>query len=289
MSLVEQTLRKLQEARRGAPESEERPKRDGDVRGREPETRSNSQHLAIDLAGLRKAGLVPANGDERRLMAQYRHIKRPLIANATARGPQLLPRGRLIVISSAMPGEGKTFTVVNLARSMSFEKDVHVVLVDADVAKPQLTRMLGTGDAPGLLDALRAPDLDPERTVLPTDVPNLSFIPAGTHSAQATELLASERMALAADALLRRDRQRILLFDSPPLLLTSESPVLTQIAGQVVLVVRAESTPQPVVLDALDAVEGEAAVYLVLNQSTTAASSYYYGNGQLRSEAASAS
>lgn len=279
MSVVEKTLRKIRKSNGCSPDGEKR----------EAAQTSPGQPHQVDLGALRRTGLAPAEGDAPPLMAQYRHIKRPLIANATARGAQLLPKGRLIVISSAMPGEGKTFTVVNLARSMSFEKDVHVVLVDADVAKPQLTRMLGAGDAPGLLDALRTPDLDPEGTVLATDVPNLSFIPAGTHSAQATELLASERMALAAEALLRRDRQRILLFDSPPLLLTSESPVLTQIAGQVVLVVRAESTPQPVVLDALDAVEGEAAVYLVLNQSTTAASSYYYGNGQLRSEAASAS
>lgn len=268
MSVVEKTLSKLSKADDSSPDNES-----GEAAQATPK-----QPLRVDFGTLRRTGLAPTEEDAPPLMAQYRHIKRPLIANATARGAELPPNRRLIVISSAIPGEGKTFTVVNLARSMSFEKDVHVVLVDADVAKPQLTRMLGAAEAPGLLDALRTPGLDPERTVLPTDVPNLAFIPAGTHSSQATELLASTRMALVAEALLRRDRQRILLFDSPPLLLTSESPVLTQFAGQAVLVVRAESTPQPVVLDALDVLRGEAAVYLVLNQSATAATSYsYYG------------
>lgn len=268
MSIVELVLHRLQEAGESAQEIERR--YDGTV----------SPRLAIDLATLRAAGLVPGDEDERRLMEQYRHIKRPLIANANAsgRGATSLLNSHLIVIASAMPGEGKTFTAINLALSMAMEKDVQVVLVDADVAKPQLTQMLRSSEAPGLLDVLSDETLDVERVVLTTDVPNLAIVPAGRHSLRATELLASARMGRIAAELVRHDRRRIVLFDSPPLLLTNESQVLTAVAGQIVVVVRASMTPQPVLLDALELVQGEALVYLVLNQSLRAPSGahYYY-------------
>lgn len=284
MSVVEKTLRKLRAASDGVlltpqvlddeAESANGPPGEPFLCGRV---------LPVDFPALRRAGLTPAEEDEPRLMVQYRQIKRPLIANATGRGGRMVRNGHLIVIASAMPGEGKTFTALNLALSMALEKDLHVVLVDADVAKAQLTRALGAGEAPGLLDALRNQGLDPERTVLPTDVANLWLIPAGGYSPQATELLASSRMAQIGATLLRRDRQRILLFDSPPLLLTSESRVLTETAGQVVMVVQAETTPQTVVLDALELLEGDASVYLVLNKSTTRSATtayYYHGCGE---------
>src|SRR5487761_572676 len=255
MSLVELVLHKLQEAGEHAPEIERR------WNGVEP------ARLAVDLATLRKAGLVPDDEDDRRLTEQYRHIKRPLIANATGRGAPALPNGHLIVIASAMPGEGKTFTAINLALSMSLEKDVRVVLVDADVPKPQLTQTLRLSESPGLLDVLADEALDVEQVVLATDMPNLSLLPAGRRSPQATELLASARMARIAAELVQHDRRRIVLFDSPPLLLTNESQVLTAVAGQIVVVVRAGMTPQPVVLDALELVQGAAPIYLLLNQS----------------------
>jgi exopolysaccharide/PEP-CTERM locus tyrosine autokinase len=273
MSVVEKTLRKLRQ------EADPASIADAADGASYQDAAPTSASPVIEFSALHRAGLTPSESDERRLMAEYRQIKRPLVANAVTRGAPILRNGHLIVVASAMPGEGKTFTAVNLALSMSFEKDLHVVLVDADTAKPQLTQVLGVTDSPGLLDALREQTFDPEQAILPTDVPNLSFMPAGRHSAEATELLASTRMAQVAGALTRRDRQRILLFDSPPLLLTNESRVLTQLAGQVVVVVRAESTPHPVVLDALDLLEGEPAVYLVLNQSSRSSTEayYYYG------------
>jgi protein-tyrosine kinase len=281
MSLVEQVLHKLQESEGRAAQMEVRcngaePLRADGGAGRAEAAQARSPRLAVDFATLRQAGLVPADEDERRLMEQYRHIKRPLIANATGRGAAPLPNGHLIVIASAMPGEGKTFTAINLALSMSLERDVQVVLVDADVSKPHLTQMLRSSEAPGLLDLLSDETLDVEQVILATDVPNLSLLPAGRHSPEATELLASARMAKLAAELVDRDRRRIVLFDSPPLLLTNESQVLTAVAGQIVVVVRAGMTPQPVVLDALELVQGEAPIYLLLNQSLRAPSGAYY-------------
>lgn len=276
MSLVERALQKLQEAPSRTPAAGEPARRAGSH-----SPAASARTIEIDLAALQSAGLLPPQAEQRQLAQQYRRIKRPLIIGAIGAGGQRVENGHLILIASAMPGEGKTFTAVNLALSMSVERDVHVLLVDADVAKPHISRVLGVGDVPGLLDVLRDEALEVEQMVLPTSVPNLSVLPAGTLSGEATELLASARMKQVVRALAERDPQRIVLFDSPPLLHTTESYVLTQVAGQVVVVVRAEFTPQPVLLDALKVLEGRKGVSLVLNQSKTSADTayYYYGYG----------
>jgi len=218
------------------------------------------------------------------LARQYRRIKYPLMAQAMGRGVPRTPKGYLIMIASALPGEGKTFTALNLSLSLALEKDIKVLLVDADVAKPQLSQVLGLGTAPGLLDALRDGSVDVEALIRPTDVPKLSFLPAGLGAVDATELLSSTRMERLTTLLGQHDGARIVVFDSPPLLQTTESAALGRVTGQIVVVVRAETTPQPVVLDALKILEGHPAVSLVLNQSTRAATSsyYYYGYGTER-------
>jgi exopolysaccharide/PEP-CTERM locus tyrosine autokinase len=244
--------------------------------------------VPIERGTLRAAGLLAPQEDLQLMVRQYRKIKQPLIARAIGRGAPRAPKGYLIMIASAMSGEGKTFTAVNLALSMALEKDLRVLLVDADVAKPQLSHVLGRGDAPGLLDALRDPGLDVESLICPTDLSTLSFLAAGTSSEDATELLASARMEQLAAELGRNDEQRVVIFDSPPLLQTTESPALARMAGQVVVVVRAEFTPQPVLLDALKSLEKHPSVSLVLNQSirTVTSAYYYYGYGKERPAAA---
>jgi exopolysaccharide/PEP-CTERM locus tyrosine autokinase len=233
---------------------------------------------------LRTAGLLPPEQDMAQLARQYRRIKYPLMAQAMGRGVPRTPKGYLIMIASAMPGEGKTFTALNLSLSLALEKDIKVLLVDADVAKPQLSQVLGLGNAPGLLDVLRDGSVDVEALIRPTDVPKLSFLAAGLGAVDATELLSSTRMERLTTVLGQHDGARIVVFDSPPLLQTTESAALVRVTGQIVVVVRAETTPQPVVLDALKILEGHPAVSLVLNQSTRAVTSsyYYYGYGTER-------
>lgn len=237
--------------------------------------------VKIDRQSLRSQGLLPPEHQERTLADQYRQIKRPLIANATGRGgTEKLPRGQLIMVASAMPGEGKTFTSVNLALSLALEKDLSVLLIDADAPKPHLDRALGVAGEPGLLELLRDQSLDPEALIIPTDVPALTMLPIGTGSETTTELLASHRMEEIMHQLASNDPRRILIIDSPPLLLTSESRVLAEAAGQVVLVVRAGFTPQQSVLDAISHLGEGKSIGLLLNQSTDAApAGYYYGYG----------
>lgn len=288
MSLVEKAIRKIQEQHRSATEAvvAAEPIALGDTRSEAPRSQAASAErppaLVLEKGALRAAGLFPPADDEQRLAHQYRKIKRPLIANAMGRGAPKLPKGYLIMLASAMAGEGKSFTAVNLALSLALEKDVSVLLVDADLPKPQLTRVFGLQDERGLLDVLRDPALDVESLIRPTDVPTLSFLPAGMASSEATELLASSRMDDVARRLGQTDSRRIVLLDTPPLMQTTESPALAAIAGQIVVIVRAEFTPQPVLLDALKMLKGHQSVSLILNQSTRSAHSayYYYGYGE---------
>jgi Mrp family chromosome partitioning ATPase len=172
-------------------------------------------------------------------------------------------------MTSALPGDGKTFTSINLALSLAHERDVSVVLVDADIPKPHVSRIFGVDAEPGLTDALASVDLDIESLVLPTDVGNLSVLPAGRGADNATELLASARMGAVLTRLLSRHPRRIVLLDSPPLMVSSEARSLVAIAGQLVMVVRSGRTPRKAVLDALTEIGGERSVSLVLNQGPT--------------------
>ena len=289
MSVVEKAIRKLQESKQAAsaeaaaasaPGSAVSPaEAAGPVAGT-----SAPPALVLERGLLRTAGLLPPEQDMAQLARQYRRIKYPLMARGMGRGVPRTPNGYLIMIASALPGEGKTFTALNLSLSLALEKDIKVLLVDADVAKPQLSQVLGLGNAPGLLDALRDGSVDVEALIRPTDVPKLSFLSAGLGAVDATELLSSTRMERLTTLLGQHDSTRIVVFDSPPLLQTTESAALVRVTGQIVVVVRAETTPQPVVLDALKILEGHPAVSLVLNQSTRAATSsyYYYGYGAER-------
>lgn len=237
------------------------------------------QHNAIQVnrQSLRDAGLIAPEYDQRLLADQFREIKRPLIAHAFGKRATQVPDGNLMMISSALAGEGKTFTSINLALSMAQEQDYSVLLVDADVVNPRVSEVFGAPDAPGLLDVLDNRALDPESVILPTDVERLSIMTAGKSRPNATELLASSRMDEVAMVLRSSTTGRIVLFDSPPLLLTSESKILASIAGQIIVVVRAEETEHNVVLNAIDTLGEDKAVSLVLNQARAAGQWQVYG------------
>jgi protein-tyrosine kinase len=284
MSLVERALKKLQESRAAAPvPAAPSPPSGAVARDAVPAVPApavqpkSTKIVHIDREALRASELLPAPTEERRLAHEYRQIKRPLIANAFGRGAPALPRGQVLVVVSALPGDGKTFTSINLALSLAAEKDITVLLVDADVAKPHVSRMLGLSGDQGLLDALRDEHLDTESLVLRTDVKGLEFLPAGRSPENATELLASARMETIVSQLISRDPNRIVLFDSPPLLLTSESRVLCGVAGQAVLVVGAGRTPQRAVLEAISHIGEGRFIGLVLNQAPQGDQSSYYG------------
>jgi exopolysaccharide/PEP-CTERM locus tyrosine autokinase len=234
--------------------------------------------VRIDRDKLRASGLLAPEEEERQIVDQYRHIKRPLIAHAFGKRATRVEDGHLIMVASALAGEGKTFTCLNLALSMARERDVTVLLVDADVAKPHISRLFGADEQPGLLDALDDPaHYDHRSVVMATDVPGLALMPAGAARPHASELLASDRMEALAARLGEEDPHRVVLFDSPPLLQTSEARILATVVGQVALVVCAGVTPQHVVLDAVSTLQDGKAVNLILNQARYSGSDGYYG------------
>ena len=240
---------------------------------------SGRAHLRIDRDALRALGYMPDTSCDRQFAGHYRQIKRPLIATALEGLADGSRSRRLIMMASALPGDGKTFTSINLAMSMSRERDISVLLVDADVAKPHVSELFGLREQRGLLDSLTDKSLDVESFVLPTDINGLSILPAGTRSEGATELIASSRMGSLVSHLLDADPRRIVLFDSSPLLVSSESRELSKFVGQVLLVVRASKTPQRAVLDAVHMLGDEVAVGLVLNQGRPSMLDGIYGYG----------
>jgi exopolysaccharide/PEP-CTERM locus tyrosine autokinase len=212
---------------------------------------------------------------ERRFADHYRRVKRPLIEKALAGTSDM----RLILISSALPGDGKTFTSFNLALSMARERDISVLLVDADGARARVSEALGLRKDPGLLDALADESLDVESLILGTDVRGLEILPAGRFIENSTELIASGRMSQIALRMTAHNPRRLVLFDSPPLLVSSEARVLTRIPGQIVLVVRAGVTPRRAIQDAVAQIDRQKLQGLVVNQARGVPGEGYYGYG----------
>ncbi len=255
-----------------------------------PKTASKS--VRLDLAALTEAGFVTPNAPRAVIADQYRVIKRPLIANATGKGASVVQHGNRIMVTSAMPGEGKSFTAINLAMSIAMELDYTVLLVDADVSRPSIMKTLGLPPGPGLLDLLTNKQMEMSDTLLRTNVDKLSLLPSGTPHPRATELLASDAMTDLIEEMGHRYPDRIIIFDSPPLLLTTESRVLATHMGQIVVVVQAEKTLQSQVRHALTTIESCPIKLMVLNQvhgGDQDAYGYGYGYGHGASSEAQAS
>lgn len=290
MSLVEQTIARLKKQGKGietrvAIPNDQSPHRSASVRVDErfEETASFAHAIEVDNAGLRAAGYFPEQDRDRQFADQYRRIKRPLIDKALA-GTAALGEPRVIMVTSALPGDGKTFTSLNLALSMALERDVSVLLVDADVAKRHVSEILKLDTQAGLLDALVDDRLEPESLIVPTTTRGFSVLPAGKRVASTAELLSSNHMRKIVAALCARNPRRIVLLDSPPLLATNEGRALLKVAGQVVLVVRAGRTPRQAVHAAVALFDAQQAGGLVLNEVHGSAGEGYYSYGSYGSD-----
>ena len=278
MSLVEQALLRVkrasgQQARAAPPKNVAAPP----LPPLHESDAGSARRLIVDLDYLRTAGYLPEEAAARRFADHFQKIKRPLIQKAMS--DDTGAEARLIVVTSALAGDGKTFTGVNLALSMARERDVSVLLVDADLPKPHITRIFGLQREPGLLDALVDESRSIESLVVPTTVRGLSILPAGTPAEGTSELIASKRMAQIVKALCGHDPRRLVLFDTAPLLITAEGRVLITLCGQVVLVVRAGITPRQAVQEALSLLSEKQAGGIVLNEAKIGIMDRYYEYG----------
>jgi len=237
----------------------------------------------IDLARMERLGMLTPNPSRGQLAEEFRHIKRPLLGNAFDSNAVPEQHRNLIMVTSAFPGEGKSFCAINLAMSLATEMDRTVLLVDADVARPRILEYLGVRAEHGLLDVLVDSRMDLSDVMLRTNIEKLSIVPAGTASGHSTELLASEAMNALIEEMAGRYPDRVIIFDSPPLLATSQAAVLARHMGQVIMVVEAEKTPRAAVKEAIGLIEDSCDIIgMVLNKTNVrqgAAGYYGYGYG----------
>lgn len=231
----------------------------------------------VDVARLRASGLLPSLESSQSLAEEFRRIKRPLLANAQGHEAELGQHMNVIMVGSALPASGKTFCSLNLAMSLAMERNRTVLLVDADVAKPHISREFGLDDRPGLLDLLDSPNASISDAIVRTDLNDIRVLPAGTRHSEATELLASDQMKSLVHELSTRYPDRIIIMDTPPLLLTSEAHALAGLIGQIVIVVEAGKTPQQSLSQALDTLDPSKPINLVLNKSKYSTGRGYYG------------
>jgi len=291
VSIIEQAAERLERLKQAgidvptATPKPERPGLPGDATASAPPAeppkverpKKESRRVTIDRELLKAAGMVTPDAPNSQTAGEFRVIKRPLIANAQGKGVPAVRRGNLIMVTSSLASEGKTYVALNLALSIAMEIDTTVLLVDGDVIAPGVMRRLGLTESKGLIDLLTTPTLDVSDVLLKTDIDRLSILPAGTLHNRASELLASDAMARLIEELATRYPNRIILFDSPPLLATTESRDLASHMGQIIVVVEADRTVRSTVEDALSKVEACPVVMTVLNKAVESELGSYYG------------
>ena len=274
MSIIEKAANRMGQARLAQPAPEPEPVMEAvpaqpaaaEAAPARP-ARIGTREVELDLDRMNRIGILTADGARTTLVEDLRSIKRPLIKTAFSKTRSGLNPGNLIMITSSLPGEGKTYCSINLAMSIAMELDHTVLLIDADVARPSVLATLGLPNQPGLMDLLLNEKQDMSEVLLRTNVPQLSILPAGRTNARATELLASHSMNTLVQEIAHRYPDRIIIFDSPPLLLTSEAHVLATHMGQIVVVVEAEKTTQHALKESLRQLEGCPNINLIYNKS----------------------
>jgi receptor protein-tyrosine kinase len=240
-----------------------------------PSSDPSARHVQLDLRKLVQLGFLDPNEPESAVANEFRRIKRPLIQAVQGKLAAPVANASRILVTSSLPGEGKTFIALNLALSLAMERDSTVLLVDADTTRRSLSQLIGIDARPGLLDLLSG-ELDLEPALLSTNVDRLTLLPAGARRRHATELLASESMVQLVESLTARYKDRILIFDAPPLLGAPEPAVLASHMGQIIVVVEADKTTQKTLKAALTAIESCPLVTTILNKTTATESNYYY-------------
>ncbi|MEW6990594.1 XrtA-associated tyrosine autokinase [Colwelliaceae bacterium 6441] len=237
--------------------------------------------LAIDKKSLAQRGYLIDTGARKSIKDEFRQIKRKLLNNAFGSGAKMLSNPNLIMVSSAKPNEGKTFVSINLALSIALEQDKTVLLIDADVLRPSVTRELGVKQSEGLIEYLLQDDKPVSDVIFDTDIKNLKLIPAGSPHHLSNELLASEKMATLAKELANRYPDRVVIFDCPPLIGVTETLVLANLMGQALVVVEESKTSINNIKAATESLNEDLAVGIVLNKAIRSHKDLYgyYGYG----------
>ena len=237
-----------------------------------------SRFCEVDFELLKRYGVLTPNMAQSRTREEFRVIKRSVLQTAFQRPDATIKAPNLVMVTSARPGEGKTFTAMNLAISIALERDYTVLLIDADFTKPSILKHMGIEADKGLIDVLEDPSIDLSDVLIRTNIEKLTVLPAGRAHELSTELLASQRMKDVMDDIAWRYRDRLVLFDSPPVLSTSEPSALAMHVGQVLFVVEANKTPKSTVEQALELIDPGPKVGLVLNRCQGGFGNHHFGS-----------
>jgi len=250
-----------------------------------PPPQSRSREFAFDYNRLQKFGFITPKVRRSRISEEFRLIKRRLMQRMSLSAKKKKgqagrdDRNHVILVTSARPSEGKSFVAMNLALSIIFDEGLNVLLVDGDVARPSMSKILGLrNDLPGLTDLLLDEDGSLPDVLLREKEQSLSYLAAGAMVASATDLFGGDRMETLVADMAERYADRIIIFDGPPLLASTEPVALAAHVGQVVMVVDAEKTSRGAVDSALDLLETDQNVNLVLNKTTVGNRTEQFGS-----------
>ncbi len=250
------------------------PGADPDPAGDDGDAQRTRREVKIDRQRLAKAGITFAVTERSRIAEEFRIILRQILAKAETieTGPS-----RLIMVTSARPREGKTFTAINLALAIASQRDFRVLVMDCDVERQSLTSILGIDAETGIFDVLENESLDMRDILLRTDIPNLTVLPAGNRRPGVPELMSSRRMRDVLSEMAHRYSDRYIIVDAPPCLATSDPSILASMVGQIVFVVEANRTQEPEIDESLRLISTCPNISLILNK-TEGTSSDYFGS-----------
>ena len=223
--------------------------------------------IIIDLEKLAQKGFVSTDSKRQIINEEYRVIKRKLLNNAFGPLSKSQKNSNIIIVTSSRQGEGKTFTAINLALSIALEQDKTVLLVDADVLRPNVMKTLELKNKQGLMEYLLGEKDDISEVMCRTNLDKLSIITAGKSHHLSAELLASEKMFVAVEEFANRYTDRVVIVDAPPLLGINETVILANLAGQAVIVTEEFKTKLIDVENAIRHLNPEMAIGFVVNKT----------------------
>lgn len=230
---------------------------------------------SIDAVSLERAGMMDWSRTRTRISEEFRLVQRQIIRSAF--GPGSEPGfSNLLLVTSARPGEGKSFMTSNLAGSIARQGDHHVLLVDADSKHDSICSSLGLAQARGLLDLAADANLDPSLLIVRTPIERLSILPVGRERERSAELFSTKEMTQLIQSLGRRFADRLLILDTPPCLSTSDPAILAQVVGQILFVVEANRTQREEIEASLDLIQSCPTITMVLNKQQMS-SRYTFG------------
>ena len=229
----------------------------------------------IDALALERAGMVDWSRTRSRISEEFRLVQRQILRAAF--GPGAEPGfSNLLMVTSARPGEGKSFMSVNMAGSIARQGDNHVLLVDGDSKRDSICYSLGLAQSRGLLDLAANARLDPAGLIVKTPIDRLTILPVGRERERSAELFSTKEMTRLIQSLGRRYADRLLILDAPPCLSTSDPALLAQVVGQILFVVEADRTQRDEVEASLDLIQACPTITLVLNKQQIS-SRYTFG------------